>query len=589
MRTARLIATDASPTECALGGEGATCVIGRAPDCTVRVADPRVSRRHAHIVMRGASYAIEDLSSANGTFVNGRRISGEHPLTERDVITIGSARIRLQNLAVDSTGPHDAPDSDELVAVAEVKPPTPGQGTQPVRLDPREEIERLHRKLAVMYQLSELVSQPVETHVLLQRVADRLLDVFPQATEAAAIILDERGTGGVRSVGLRRRDSDRVQRSAPISREVVERVARHGHAVLLRIAERLSLPAPRTDDGRISVLDPRSLTAPPTGFRMAAPLMFRDDTYGILHVQASSDSDAFDQADLDLLGGIASQVAVALRMSRTLEQQRVQERIEKDLSIAREIQRNLLPREPPKVVGIDFAVHYEPAFRIGGDFYDFVWLDETHLGLVIGDVSGKAVSGALFMARVASEIRAQAALQREPRRILRRVNRAIAEASDDGVFCTALVMSIDLERNVARLANAAHTLPLLGRDGRWTPIDDTNARSTPLGITPEADAGEIEIQLQAGDRILLYTDGLIEAAVGETEILYGEDRLRDALSRAGEGARSVIETVLEDVDRFVGGTPQRDDQTLVCMHIREPKAKRFGSAFPPPIGRDSAP
>jgi serine phosphatase RsbU (regulator of sigma subunit) len=359
---------------------------------------------------------------------------------------------------------------------------------------------------------------------------------------------------------------------------VVERVARQGHAVLLRVADRE--PSMRTE-GRITLLDPGRPSVPPTGFRMAAPLTFRDETFGMLHVQAEPESDAFDQADLDLLGGIAAQTAVALRLTKLHEQQRVQERIEKDLAIARQIQRNLLPREPPRVSGIDFAVHYEPAFRVGGDFYDFVWLDETHLGLVIGDVSGKAVSGALFMARVASEIRAQAALQREPRKILRRVNRAIAEATDDGVFCTALVMSIDLEHHVARIANAAHTLPLIGRDGMWMPIDDTDARSTPLGITPEADAGEVEIQLRPGDRILLYTDGLIEAALDDAGVLYGEQRLRDALARAGDGAKSVIETVLDDVDRFVGGTPQRDDQTLVCLHVKDSSSRRFGSSFPP--------
>ncbi|MGZ7039812.1 MAG: PP2C family protein-serine/threonine phosphatase, partial [Thermoanaerobaculia bacterium] len=461
-----------------------------------------------------------------------------------------------------------------LVTVAEA---SLGAHTQPVRLDPLAEIERLHHKLAVMYQLGDIVAQALEPYALLQRVIDCVLEVYPQASEAAAILLDEHDRGSLRTVGPRGRASGDPNRSVPLARELVDRIVTHGRAVLLRAAQRSSLPS--NEPARITLLDPLRATSAPAGFRMAAPIVFRDEVFGVLHVQADSDQDAFDQADLDLLGGIAGEIAVALRLARSLAHQRVQERIEKDLAIARQIQRNLLPRSPPKVTGLEFDVHYEPAFCVGGDFYDFVWLDAAHLGVVIGDVSGKAVSGALFMARVASEIRAHAALQREPSRILQRVNRAIADTGDDGVFCTALVMSIDIERHVARFSNAGHTLPLIGRDGVWTPIDDEGARGLPLGIAPDFDAGEVEIELRPGDRLLLYTDGLIEASL-ESGAFYGEPRLREALERADRDAR-VIHTVLDDVDRFVGGTPQRDDQTLVCVNVIDPWSRRVGSAFPP--------
>jgi serine phosphatase RsbU (regulator of sigma subunit) len=313
---------------------------------------------------------------------------------------------------------------------------------------------------------------------------------------------------------------------------------------------------------------------------MAAPLLFRGEAFGIIHVEAMAGTAEFDQADLDLLGGIASHTAVALRLARLLDEQRVQERIEKDLTIARQIQRNLLPREPPRVSGIEFAVHYEPAFRIGGDFYDFVWLDETHLGIVIGDVSGKAVSGALFMARVASEIRAQAALLREPRRILRKVHRALSDGADHGVFCTAIVISLDMQRNVLRIANAGHTLPLLGRGGRWQPIDDTGARSTPLGLQPELDAGEVEVPLLPGDRLFLYTDGLVDATPQDAAAAYGESRLREALTHTGETARAAIDGVLRDVGRWVRSTPPHDDQTLLCIRVTGTSSRRHPSEMP---------
>ena len=139
------------------------------------------------------------------------------------------------------------------------------------------------------------------------------------------------------------------------------------------------------------------------------------------------------------------------------------ERLEYDLRLARQIQRNLLPREPPRVVGLDFAVHYEPAFQVGGDFYDFLWLDAHTLAFVVGDVSGKAISGALFMARVTSEIRAAAPIETSPRRVLQRVNRALSEVAEDGMFTTMVYCVIDLEKNILRFANAGHTTPLLRR------------------------------------------------------------------------------------------------------------------------------
>ena len=221
------------------------------------------------------------------------------------------------------------------------------------------------------------------------------------------------------------------------------------------------------------------------------------------------------------------------------------DRIDHDLRLARQIQRNLLPRDPPRVAGVDIAVHYEPAFHVGGDFYDFLWRDQQQLSIVVGDVSGKAISGALFMARVTSEIRAVASLG-SPARVIERVNRALAEIADDGMFVTLVYVTIDLRRNTIRFCNAGHTTPLLRRGDEVLSLEFDRARCMPVGVLPTLQCDEVEVPLIPGDVLLLYTDGIIEARSMKGEF-YGQDRLVEAVIAAN--TREELEAGTAALDR----------------------------------------
>jgi len=370
-----------------------------------------------------------------------------------------------------------------------------------------------------------------------------------------------------------------------ISQQVVDRVLRQGHSVLLRattdtpigpmdtlvIKNPLLLPMP---DGTVPPLEEGAV-----GWRMGAPLSFRGEHLGILHVDAETALGYFTQDDLDLLQGLASQAGIALHLIGLHHRLLARERLDYDLRLARQIQRNLLPREPPKVSGLDFAVHYEPAFHVGGDFYDFLWLDPTRLAMVVGDVSGKAISGALFMARVTSEIRFAAPVESHPRRIIQRVNRALSEVAEDGMFVTMVFLSLDLTQQVLRFSNAGHTTPLLLRGGRVTPLEYAEARCLPVGVEARVEVAEAQVKLLPGDVLVLYTDGIIEARSMAGEF-YGVERLHAVLERSGGSARQVLEAVLGDLDKFVEDAPQADDQTVVCLAVSEASSKRFESVLP---------
>jgi len=575
------------------------CLLGRRLDCHICIPDQRISRRHARIRREGDGYALEDLGSCNGSFVNGRRIQGSARLRHGDEVEIGASRFRIDLsdemvAQAESTSVRITQDTAEhtlsMIEVAHLglslKPslsPSASKGTSDRPID----AARLERKLQAMYRISETVASTLDANALLEKVCGILLEVFPQASAVAAVTFDQRSRQ-LRTQAARRRKGRETPgggQTMDISQQVVDRVLRQGHSVLLRattdtpispmdtlvIKNPLLMPMP---DGTVPPVEEGAV-----GWRMGAPLSFRGEHLGILHVDAETALGYFTQDDLDLLQGLASQAGIALHLIGLHHRLLARERLDYDLRLARQIQRNLLPREPPKVSGLDFAVHYEPAFHVGGDFYDFLWLDPTRLAMVVGDVSGKAISGALFMARVTSEIRFAAPVESHPRRIIQRVNRALSEVAEDGMFVTMVFLSLDLTQQILRFSNAGHTTPLLLRGGRVTPLEYAEARCLPVGVEARVEVAEAQVKLLPGDVLVLYTDGIIEARSMAGEF-YGVERLHAVLERTGGSARQVLEAVLGDLDTFVEDAPQADDQTVVCVAVSEASSKRFESVLP---------
>src|SRR5262249_5131191 len=272
---------------------------------------------------------------------------------------------------------------------------------------------------------------------------------------------------------------------------------------------------------------------------------------------------------------IAAHAGMALHAAGMNQELARRERVERDVRLARQIQRSLLPEGPPEVLGLDIAAHYEAAYHIGGDFYDFVWHDEDRLAFVIGDVSGKSISAALYMARLTGELRSRTGIAQTPRKLLHQVNDAMSSLGDDGMFATLIYAVYDFETRTLVFSNAGHMSPLLRRGDRVSVIEAESARVAPLGVLDDLDVGEASIQLQPGDLIVLSTDGIHEArnAAGEE---YGEQRLARCVGRANGKASDVIEAILVDVAAHTGEAVQRDDVTIVAVAIGEERARRSG-------------
>jgi steroid delta-isomerase-like uncharacterized protein len=237
------------------------------------------------------------------------------------------------------------------------------------------------------------------------------------------------------------------------------------------------------------------------------------------------------------------------------------ERIEQELQVARQIQQALLPEATPELYGWQLAAYYNPAREVGGDFYDFLELEYGHLGLVVGDATGKGMLAALVMATTRGMLRAVAQSLDSPGEVLRRVNNALYPDIPSEMFVTCFYAILDPKSGTLSYANAGHDLPYLWHGGD---VEELRAKGMPLGLMPEMSYEEKERALREGDSVLFYSDGLVEAHDPHYE-MFGFPRLRVLIAEHGN-QRTLVDSLLDELYSFVGeGWEQEDDITLLTL------------------------
>jgi serine phosphatase RsbU (regulator of sigma subunit)/predicted ester cyclase len=256
-------------------------------------------------------------------------------------------------------------------------------------------------------------------------------------------------------------------------------------------------------------------------------------------------------------------IGATLRKQRLEQEIRERERVEQELRVARSIQQASLPEQVPQLEGWQITPFYRPAREVGGDFYDFLELEDGRLGLVVGDATGKGVPAALVMASARSMLRAiaQALGSTSPGDVLGRVNDALFIDIPANMFVTCFYAILDPKRASLSYANAGHDLPYLWRGGEAVEL---RARGMPLGLMPGMSYEEKEIELDSGEGVLFYTDGLVEAHDPKGE-MFGFPRLRALIAEHAE-EKSLGDFLMEELYSFVGeGWEQEDDITLLML------------------------
>ncbi|MBI4511605.1 MAG: SpoIIE family protein phosphatase [Deltaproteobacteria bacterium] len=526
------------------------CLIGRGPLNHIVIDDPRISRQHAKISPEEGGHVLYDLNSANGTYVNGELVKRRR-LVPNDIVQFGPFRFCFE--LADGAAAHDrsfggraeirtvtgveAPSQiiESLDAISVSKAPT---------LSGLSELEDADRKLRTLYAFMQSVSSTLDEATLVELIATDLLEVFARA-DAVTLYLRDEQAGDISPRLSLSREQGKVIPPA-LSVQVQSEVVSRGRSIV-------SCPFP-PPPGHAETRMP--------GLTMHAPMIYRGVVEGVLEVHSDGRAARFTQRDLDLLTGLAMMAALALHGARMHVESLKQQRLAQDLVFAQEIQKSFLPRQLPVVPGLEFVTEYQPAYSVGGDFYDLFWLGDSHLGMFIGDVSGKGVSAALLMARIASDLRVALLAEIEPARALARSNRLLLDRAQHDMFVTAVCLFLDVRTGRGLLANAGHQPPLVRRGSRRRVEPIVGGVGTAIGFFEEERFSQVEFHLDPGDTLVLTTDGVQEASNPEGE-LFGVHRVQSSLASHQPTARDLCRGLLGDLAAHVRGAPQNDDITLI--------------------------
>jgi len=300
---------------------------------------------------------------------------------------------------------------------------------------------------------------------------------------------------------------------------------------------------------------------------LGVPLTLKGKMIGLLNVFNKHSDEGFTSDDQRLLSIIASQSAQIIENARLYEGEKTLLKIKEEMRIAKEIQFNLLPKNIPSIQGYQLAGSTEPAAEVGGDYFDFIPLEETKVAFCLGDISGKGVPAALLMSNLQASLRSQAKINNTVKDSVAFSNKLLYENTDPERFATLMYGILNPELNEIVFCNAGHNNPFLfSVDGN---VKELKTGGLLLGCFPDSVYEEEKISINRNDLIVIFSDGISEA-MNENEEEYGEERLNEFISNhIAESPDKIIENILSDVKKFVGKAPQWDDMTLLVIKREE--------------------
>ena len=301
---------------------------------------------------------------------------------------------------------------------------------------------------------------------------------------------------------------------------------------------------------------------------MAVPLIYSGQFLGVLVLINGKDPAPFSEADFEVFKSISEQSGFALYNALVYHEAGEKKRLDRDLHIARDIQRILLPASAPNIDGFEISGINIPAKQVSGDYFDYIAVNPTQTGVAIADVSGKGIPASLIMAMCRSVLRSQAPGNDSPSDVLRKVNRQLFPDIKEDMFISMAYLVLAQGSGHVVMSRGGHDAPLLYRAATQA-VEKLNPRGMALGI----DSGDVfdrvtadfEFDLESGDCVILYTDGVTEA-LDDRGMEFGMDNFVQAVqASAPQGAPAVLRRLTEELTEFAGAEPQNDDITLIAI------------------------
>jgi phosphoserine phosphatase RsbU/P len=551
--------------------------IGRSARNDLCVEDPFASRLHAEVRKRGDVFWIADLNSANGTLVNGERLTAPLQLRDRDIVRIGETEIEYSERA--DTAPARGRTSI-LFSDSGFAPPAEATIVADARNSAANMLSSLdlsHKTqisarvaeatlisksveedaLAVISRVSLTLLKPLSLDETLGQVLECVFDVV--SADRGYVMLfeppedDAKGAPELVCKAMKTRTPTKNNSSdVEISRTISDKVLKKGDSVLTSDAQQ----DPRFQERQSIVLG---------GFRsvMAVPLAVEGRISGMIYVDNPFHTNRFTERDLQLLTLIAGVAAIRIENVRLLEVQQEQKRLANELAVASEIQFRLHPETPPSIPSYDVVGVSFPCYEVGGDYYDFIEKPDGRCVIALGDVSGKGTGAALLMSSIHAAVRAHTRTRLSACEIVSEINQYIYDNTPSNRYVTLFYSELDPRSNQLTYINGGHNSPLLARaSGEVTRLD---IGGFPVGITPFGDYREGWVEIEPGDVMVVYSDGVTESLNEEGEE-FGEARLIEIVQKhRGRSAAGLRDRIDEALTKFVGKASAVDDLTLVIL------------------------
>jgi len=413
-----------------------------------------------------------------------------------------------------------------------------------------DKIKTEHRSFSVISEVSKALVLHMPLSELLEHVMDLIGENLPM--DRGILMLKEGNPAQLIPKVIRINNKRLMDQRILVSQSIVNMVMNKHSSVLIS-----DVQADPRFKSRDSIVKMNIHSA------VCVPLWNNKEIIGIIYSDRISLLKPFSDDDLKLLTLLANLAAVKIENSRQIEVERERDKMEKELSLAAQIQKDFLPKETPKCKGFDITGYMTPCYQVGGDYYDYIPIGTDRLGVTIADVSGKGVSASLLMASLRASLHSEVHIHYDIENMTAKLNDFIHRSSSINSFITFFYCELNMQKGELKFVNAGHNPPIvMDKKGKISRLESCGLC---LGMFPDVEYKAQSIILNPGDITLLFTDGITESRNKENKEFEEEKLVKLLKKNLKLSAQELIAQIQDEVDAFTSGSEQMDDQTVVVI------------------------
>lgn len=537
--------------------KGEKISMGRSADNDITILDPFCSGQHAFIYPSETGYLVRDNASKNGVFLNGEKLLGEKELRRGDEVLIGSTRIIFDkelsaNVEVTERVAATA-NVNTIIHLKEIlKKKTDIDTTLKATAAPvdLEKIKTEHKAYSVLSEVSKALILHMPLGELLDQIMDLICENLPM--DRGILMMKEGNPVQLIPKVIRINDPRLTKQRIQVSQSIIDMSMDKHSSILTSDAQEDT-----RFRGKESVIKSNIHSA------MCVPLWNNTEIIGIIYSDRIFLLEQFTDEDLKLLTLLSNLAAVKIENAKLFEDAIEKEKMEKELTLAAQIQQDFLPKENPSYDNFEIAGSNIPCYQVGGDYFDFIAIDSSRLGIVVADVSGKGMSASLLMASLRAAFHSELHPEYQLEEMVSKLNNFVHRSSASNRFITFFFSELNTESGELKYINAGHNPPLiLDKSGE---IQHMESCGMCLGMFDAETYKAEATTLSVGDITVIFTDGITESRNKQNQE-FGDDKLEKFIQKNSKlSAEKLLEKIHDELSQFTSGVDQMDDMTLVVI------------------------